>query len=227
MLIRVTPNLYLNSDDISSILFSDGDNADALVQMRSGKHWYGISESTARGLLEFLEVNEALTLDDTSPPAADLRTKIAIALRDTWKGASLEQLEAIFYAGIPAIKLALADLEAEQVIIQIDNLYYHTSSNEAQTYLRKQRLLSLVHILRPNVPGKTYCGFYSLSDRFRAVAVFPEIKELVIASATCADCLTLFATPSPDPSSEGAALPDEAHPVVADSDSTIAPKSES
>ena len=211
MLIKVRPDLFINSDALVSVFF-DADKA--VLQLHGGRRAC-ISEAAAYGLLAALEVNESLTFDDTpTPESASLKSRLAVALRDTWKGASSAQLEAIFPdAGLENIIVALASLSADHVVVYIDGLWYHASSSEAQNYLRLLRNLTDLHLYHS--PGSAYCGF-----------IHPEIR-LVFSNAryrvTCLNCLAMS---SPDPSTAAAALPDAEYQAAADNVPTVAPKTE-
>lgn len=246
MIIQIREDIYINTDAIIAITFhEDLNDAPGFTPVRNAlsgpgaiittkHHGYSVPSATALALLELLDVNRALILSDnsaTGPEAPSLQTQIAQLMRDTWKGVTFEQLEAILPdAGPQAIADAMSALKREHVIIGIprdgqSGLWYHCSSAEAQEYLREQRereqrdsLMRQIHF-NADIDYTGICGFTANGLATTGV----------LALVTCPACrynLGLDLIPSPDPSGASVAPPDEVHPVVADSEQTIDRKNE-
>lgn len=138
MLIKVRPDLYINTSHILSIHFREDK---AQIKML-GLETVVIPATVARGLLEFDGANDSLNLDETPPEPRTLKSQLAVILRNTWKGASLGQLDAVFPdAGADAISSALTDLQLENVAIIINGLWYHASSSEAQAWFANTTIM--------------------------------------------------------------------------------------
>lgn len=162
MLIKVKPGVYVNTDHLIAVHFYDSPSdipsnlfnwCAPNLQPTSGPcallftvnrgYSYLVTASAARGLLDFAEANDSLDLNETPPEPRTLKSQIAYALRNTWKGASNGQLDAVFpAAGISAIETALTELYDEKVIVCIDGLWYHASSSEAQSWFKSSLDLS-------------------------------------------------------------------------------------
>lgn len=229
MLIKVSTQDYINPDIVAFIVFrfsdTDPSGETAEVTLQGIAKCLPLPGMIARGLLEFMEVNDSLIMPDEAgaPPVATLKSRIAVALRDTWKGATLEQLEAVLStnkkeAGISAVKAALAELEAEHVIVRINSLYYHNASSEAQTLAQSSR----AHHYTTN-GTRASCGF-TPSDCY--LTTVPD-------DVTCSSCRAIISrfvvicpTPNPDPSIATAALPGAPDQAAEYTDSTVDPKSE-
>ena len=241
MFIKIKPNIYINSDHVISVNFYDGPNdipqcffnwrdpslpatiagPCALLFTVNRAYSYLVSAHVARGLLDFAEANDSLDLDETPPEVPSLKSKIANALRTVWKGALMEQLDAIFPdAGMPAIREAVQDLMAERVLIMIPDalrpgargpyLLYHASGPEAQEYQRKR---NSIHFRQ---------SAHSMVCRFTDWT----LAASSVIGTTCAECLALL-KPSPDPLVAGEALPDASDLAEERSGSTVDPKIES
>jgi len=238
MLIKVKPNTYVNTDHVEGVMFyNDPSEYRSLFRVVSpnpidsgpcalvytSRFTCEVSETAARGLLEFMEVNESLVFDSAPAPTPDLKSQIAVILRDTWRGASLYQLDAIFPdAGEQVIAETLVNLHRENVVLPIPQpnnapaLWYHRSSSEAQEYLRKQQKYTSRHFA--DYGKVNLCG-YVRPDR-------TQYSSCAVEFVDCTDCLSILATPSPDPSTEGEALPDAPDQVAEYSDSKADPKTE-
>lgn len=234
MLIKVKPHLFINTEHITAISFrfSDTDPTSeiARVFLYPSVDTDDIPGAVARGLLEFMEVNDSLIMSDRANASSmpNLKSQLAVALRDTWKGVTLAQLDAVFpHAGQDNIRIALQELAIERVIVTIPDpldenaqppyLIYHSSSSEAQTWMRTR-----YHTWHYTTNGThSLCGFTS--------AVLTTIRSDV----TCEGCRSIinghvvtYPRPNPDPSAATAALPSAPGQAAECTGSTTAPKSE-
>lgn len=214
MLIKVRDNFYLNSDRIDSIAFYESEQEYISLYQRgtdlfngpcaivvSGACAYQISQDAARYVLAMMEVKDAL-ITDSAPAQVNLKSRIAVLLRDTWQGPSLTFLHAVLEDEISEIETALEALIAEQVVIAIPEgdcaelAYYHKSSATAQDYLRSKRCV--------------VCG----SSR---AMHFDTTNESVRGH---------FFTPNPDPSNASATRPDASEIPAGRSEQKVDPKSD-
>lgn len=137
MLVRVDTNYYVNTDAIMSVDILPRQGKARITLFGGIKQL--IPESAGAYLIEAMEVNEGWEDEGVTLPAP-LKSQIAVRLRDCAQGVTARQIKEAFVSeDTYAVADALDGLLTEKVIVQIDGLFYHSSSNAAQELIHKER----------------------------------------------------------------------------------------